>query len=323
MENLAEALKNSSVDTKAFRNSHQLPFPEIEATSPGEKPFLACRYNRVGDKHRSPWSNKLHPSENASEADMDAELRKVEINMNAVWDAYKSLYYGGEAVGSVYLSASEKGPFRGAFCLQKKCLAGCWSSFHLVTLEDPVKDSCDYKVESTVLVSLSPSVSSSDTTHSTNIGARRSKETTETCKIRPNQAAASHIENIGAIIEANEIDIRSNIERVNLPKLHEILDTVRKEESSPKPINPLMTMIMDSDIIRKKLSQESVESDSGLEVTGSRDSMDLSARGSVSSTGDPMGSSSRTRSPRPVNPLMGDILSSSVLKKKLAGPDNS
>lgn len=63
---------------------------------------------------------------------------------------------------------------------------------------------------------------------------------------------ASHIENIGTILEANEIEMRSNLERVLIPNTVEVIGAIQKEPEAPKAVNPLVGMIMSSDVLKKK-----------------------------------------------------------------------
>jgi hypothetical protein len=72
---------------------------------------------------------------------------------------------------------------------------------------------------------------------------------------------ASHIENLGTLIEANEIDLRSSMERVHVPKTQEIMNDIQKSEPKrPVAVNPLMGMIMNSDMLKKKLANEAAGS---------------------------------------------------------------
>ena len=89
------------------------------------------------------------------------------------------------------------------------------------------------------------------------LSANVSKETSKTCKVSSSSISSSHIENIGTLIEANEIDLRSTVERVHIPKTHEIMNDIQKSEPKrPVAVNPLMGMIMNSDMLKKKLANE-------------------------------------------------------------------
>jgi len=247
-------MKDNPDASDALAKKYQLPFEVMDVEDKGERPFLICRYNRVGDKHRSPWTNDLYPKADGDGPQEDDELRNLELKVNHVWDAYKNLYYGPQAVGSVYLQDSDKEAFRGVFGIQKKCGAGSWNSIHFIHVDNPEEKTCSYRVESSVLMILEPSIAGT-----VDLSASLSKQTSKVCKIQKTMLEASHIENIGKLVEANEIDLRSNLERVHIPKLQEILDNIqKKKEKSYRPaVNPLMGMIMESDVLKKKLAKES------------------------------------------------------------------
>jgi hypothetical protein len=81
---------------------------------------------------------------------------------------------------------------------------------------------------------------------------------TRSCKIQTDKGIpinVSHIEHIGTLIESNEIDLRSNLERVLIPKNHETLDAIQKKQISRPQMNPLMGMVMNSDVLKKKLAK--------------------------------------------------------------------
>lgn len=235
---------------------HLLPFTVMDLEDEDERPFLVCRYNTIGDKHRSPWTNHLHPKANGDEPGEPDELRHLEATVNDVWDAYKGLYYGREAVGSVYLLDSDKGSFQGLFGISKKGPSGSWNSLHIVHVDEPEENTCNYRVESSVLVILEPDTNSGESPH-LEVSATLSKEVSKTCKVKQAMMAASHIENLGTLIEANEIDLRSSLERVYIPKTLEIMDGIQKKADKMKPaLNPLMGMIMDSSMLKKKLASK-------------------------------------------------------------------
>ena len=94
--------------------------------------FLLTPYNRDGDSHRSPWSNQYFPPLDEQEEGEGEELqyypsdalRALELEANELWEVYRELYYGGEAVGSVYLWDLESG---GGGATGAGVLAGCFA----------------------------------------------------------------------------------------------------------------------------------------------------------------------------------------------------
>ena len=181
----------------------------------------------------------------------DELLLEIEEKFNVVWEAYTTLYYGHDAVSSVVLTETDRGDLNGFFAIQKKCDEGSWNSMHFMTMEPPTAKDCTYRIVSHVLMVLKPEIDGKDGT-SVDLSSYMTKDTTKTLKIQPAFIMASHIENIGTVLEQNEIDIRSNLERVSIPNTVEVTDAVQKLPEAPKMANPLMGMIMSSDVLKKK-----------------------------------------------------------------------
>lgn len=285
---LGDASCNNPDAVQALERKHPLPFQVIDCNEDGEKPFLTCWYNRVGssEQYRSPWTNKTHPKsekqEQSSDDDDDnvnetthdemqeeeGEIRVFEATCNDVWDSYKNLYYGHGAVGSVYLkeSSDDGVAFEGMFGIQKETTSGSWDSVSFVRVDEPGDKDCNYRVETSLCLILKPSVPNVESPQSSStradISLTVSKEVTKACKISQNKLPLniSHIEHMGTLIEANEIELRSNLEKVLIPKNQEILDIIRKKQepqASRRPqVNPLMGMVMNSDLLKKKLAQQ-------------------------------------------------------------------
>lgn len=272
----------------ALLRKNLIPFTVYQPTSAadGERPFLQCGYNRTHEtgKYRSPWTGKIRPSDDDATTDLTAgndstdpdNLRLLELTLNEVWDAYKNLYYGHDAVGSVYLR-HEKGalsvensttPFQGMFGICKhREGSGNWHSVSLIRVDEPSDEgTCHYRVETHVLVVIEPKPGGNDVSEggvdphlNIDLSASVSKEVSKELKIDPNIITMSHIENIGELIESNEMDLRSQLEQVLFPKALLLLDTLMKEEKQtfrPVGVNPLMGMIMDSAVLKKKMEKK-------------------------------------------------------------------
>eukprot|EP00977_Amphora_coffeiformis_P009668 scaffold2227_cov168-Amphora_coffeaeformis.AAC.5 len=261
VKSFAEILKNNPDAKEAMLKKYPMPFatytPTEEEKKQGEKPFILCRQNRVGDKHRSPWTRVLYPKpkgttvNTAPKFEEDELLLTIEEKFNTVWEAYTNLYYGHDGISSVILNETEKGDLSGFFAVQKKCEEGSWNSMHFMSMEPPTAKTCTYRIISHVLMVLNPGINGKESTE-VDLSSYMVKDTTKELKILPAFIMTSHIENIGTILEANEIDIRSSIERVHIPNTAEALDAIQKPPEAPKPVNPLMGMMMSSDILKKK-----------------------------------------------------------------------
>lgn len=78
--------------------------------------YLLCDYNRDGDSHRSPWSNRYNPP--LEDGFVPSEkLRAMEVEFNELFDAYRELYFEG-GTSSVYLWDLDQG-FAGCFLIKK------------------------------------------------------------------------------------------------------------------------------------------------------------------------------------------------------------
>ena len=134
------------------------PLEEAKCTDTG-RAYLLCDYNRDGDSHRSPWSNKYDlpiddgfvPSE---------KLRRLEVEANTLFDCYRELYFEG-GTSSVYLWELDSDDFAGCFLIKKKVSGhefvteGCWDSIHVVevNLEEGGK-AANYKLTTTVILTM-------------------------------------------------------------------------------------------------------------------------------------------------------------------------
>ena len=105
-----------------------------------KKDYLLCDYNRDGDSYRysfrsspihrahvnsSPWSNRYDPPLDGG-AQPSAELRKIEVQANEVFDIYRLLYYEG-GCSSVYCWDLADGGF--ACCILIKKSTSAYYSF--------------------------------------------------------------------------------------------------------------------------------------------------------------------------------------------------
>jgi capping protein beta len=225
-----------------------------------EKPFLWCPYNQHETAFRSPWTQFYYSVETNNgvediriyERECPEEeqfVRDLEGAANEVWSSYVHLYYGKEAIGSVYLKPSESSnggagsssssSFEGLFGVQKSAAGnGSWDSVHLIKVDEPNEQTktCEYHVESAVSMSLTLGNDKSD------ISASLTKDTTKTLPIRYSGVLASHLENIGKMIEDVEIDFRSKLERVHLPSTIEVIPSIYRKQHGPSGTAHLMTV---------------------------------------------------------------------------------
>eukprot|EP00531_Pseudo-nitzschia_arenysensis_P001953 CAMPEP_0116142754 /NCGR_PEP_ID=MMETSP0329-20121206/15077_1 /TAXON_ID=697910 /ORGANISM="Pseudo-nitzschia arenysensis, Strain B593" /LENGTH=521 /DNA_ID=CAMNT_0003638011 /DNA_START=186 /DNA_END=1751 /DNA_ORIENTATION=- len=299
-----------------------LPLGATSATgeTDEDRPFLQTPFNKLDERnYRSPWKK----------SNGDDDVLELEQTANEVWDAYRQLYYGNDAVGSVFVrrkgadartgtpsKAKKGGSLEALFGIQKKSFGengsdeiARWDSVHTVTIEVPNFDegTCEYKIQSAVWcrykpedvgdvpkaqrpkpatppkkkASTSPKKPNSKldvarlevfdravnnwdnkSNHSKTGGdaavdlskvgknlppipavvtssAVYTKDTSKVCKLQANKKqtkaipVASHIQNIGTLLEKIEADVRSKLERVDAPKCVEVLQGMYRPSLSP------------------------------------------------------------------------------------------
>lgn len=270
------------------RQNHYIPFQLIDNTSQdGERPFLIGAYNDAGSgQYRSPWTNRLYHwnKDNHSiidvqsgEIDLDTstgKLRCVEVEFNQVWDAYKNLYYGHEAVGSVYLKNDEENSanLKGCFCIQKQSSdCASWHSISFVHAKEVSECEFEYSIDTTVHVVTHTAMASytehnecQSTSNQIHIGTTMSKSCCKTCKTQADKEEIhkDHIVHMGSIIEAHETELRSNLERNVMPKHQETIAAIQKKQTRRPQVNPLMGMMMNSEMLKKRLAKSSSVNDS-------------------------------------------------------------
>ena len=257
-----DGLEKSSLDPKAKEKLDQeFPVPFAVCTFDGDtkgKSFIMCRQNKVKDgEYRSPWSNKVYKKGGVKTStksnQTDEMLLELEKKFNTVWSAYAKLYYGAKAVSSCFLGETEEKKFQAVFCIHKACDEGAWHSYHTVLMDDPEEKTCQYHVTSSVWVKVDPDCSEYTDPTTVDASALLTKSVSKVMKIERFFLTEFHLQNIGSIVEAVEIEIRSNLEQVLLPKTKDIMDTIQKEPEQPRQrVNPLMGMIMDSNVLKKK-----------------------------------------------------------------------
>lgn len=205
------------------------PLKEETCPDTGRK-YLICDYNRDGDCHRSPWSNKYNPP--LDDGFLPSEkLRLMEVEFNELFDAYRELYFEGGA-SSVYLWDLEHG-FAGCFLIKKNVQgdrfvkSGSWDSIHIVEVTDN-KTSATYKLTTTVMLGMN--VDKQEVGEATWSGSL----TRQTEVNAPVNETKTHYFNIGRLIEDMETDMRSNLNELYILKTREIVNSIRSLNSGPK-----------------------------------------------------------------------------------------
>ncbi|KAK0554330.1 F-actin-capping protein subunit beta [Tilletia horrida] len=213
--------------------------------------FLCCQFNMDAGSWRSPWSSTYDPplgraavgsgdaeGGDITEAEGDEEeegaqpspkLRELEIKANEAFSQYKQLYYEG-GLSSVYLWNPEEtdDSIAGVVLIRKDVDDGpgpssTWSSMHVfeANMEKSSKHA-EYKLTSTIMLSVArkgdPKLGELELSGSlTRLDAAKYEVPT----------LASHITNIGRMIESQEAKIRGLLQEVYFGKTRDIVGSLR------------------------------------------------------------------------------------------------
>lgn len=189
-----------------------------------KRDYLLCDYNRDGDSYRSPWSNKYDPPLDDGNTP-SAELRKLEIEANEVFDIYRDLYFEG-GVSSVYCWDLDNG-FAACVLIKKmqdqskkgQPMKGTWDSIHVVEVTKGSKS--HYKLTSTVMLSIETETKN---TGKVNLAGSLTRQDE---KDFPVNDANPHVANIGKMIEDMEIKLRLTLEQIYFGKTKDIVNELR------------------------------------------------------------------------------------------------
>jgi len=218
------------------------------------KEYLICDYNRDGESYRSPWSNEYDPPLEDGTVP-SVKLRKLEITANEAFDTYREMYYEG-GVSSVFLWDLEDGGFAGVVLLKKVLNAtsstepsGSWDSIHVFETAERGRQA-HYKLTSTIMLQMTDrSVSTSSANanahsrdeKSADTGAKTEGEvilsgsmTRQSEQDFPLQDQASHISNVGRMIEEMEIKMRNQLQEVYFGKTRDVVFDLRSVDDLEK-----------------------------------------------------------------------------------------
>ena len=186
---------------------------------------MLCDYNRDGDSYRSPWTNAYFPAIDDGFLP-SAKLRELETEANALFDAYRELYFEG-GISSVYLWDLDNG-FAGSFLIKKNMQAdkfvkeGSWDSIHIVEVqEDKAAKNFTYKLTTTIMLNMT--INNADLANTGLSGSltRQSEVTKEV------NASNTHCANMGRLIEDMEIEMRGNMNDLYMKKTLEVMSSIR------------------------------------------------------------------------------------------------
>jgi len=195
---------------------------EVRRCATSNRDYLLCDYNRDGDSYRSPWSNEFDPP--IEDGTVPSErVRKLEVAVNEAFDVYRELYYEG-GVGSVYLWDLDDG-FAGVVLLKKAVTpgsrsSGAWDSIHVFESTDRARIS-HYKLTSTVILHLA---TENDALGTMDLSGNMTRQVEADL---PVESDASHVANVGRLVEDMELKMRNLLQEVYFGKARDILSDLR------------------------------------------------------------------------------------------------
>ncbi|KAL8765992.1 MAG: hypothetical protein Q9209_007081 [Squamulea sp. 1 TL-2023] len=186
-----------------------------------KRDYLLCDYNRDGDSYRSPWSNEFYPE--VEDAEMPSErVRKMEVRMGEAIDVYRELYYEG-GVSSVYFWDLDDG-FAGVILLKKttpkSSSEGGWDSIHVFEAIDRARNA-HYKLTSTVILRLS---TGNEALGDMDLSGNMTRQIEQDMPVHDD---ASHIVNVGKLVEDMELKMRNLLQEVYFGKAKDIVGDLR------------------------------------------------------------------------------------------------
>lgn len=195
-----------------------------------KREYLLCDYNRDGDSYRSPWSNKYDPPLDDG-ALPSAELRKVEVAANEIFDIYRDMYFEG-GVSSVYCWDLDDG-FAACILIKKtqdksakgQPMRGTWDSIHVVEVQDNKKNG-HYKLTSTVMLNIETETAPTGQVNLCGSLTRQDEKDFPVSEHNP------HVLNIGRMVEDMEIKLRNTLEQIYFGKTKDIANELRSVTAS-------------------------------------------------------------------------------------------
>lgn len=152
------------------------------------------------------------------------KVRKLEVAANEAFDVYRELYYEG-GVGSVYFWDLDDG-FAGVVLLKKGVTPGSqssgeWDSIHVFEATDRARSS-HYKLTSTVILHLA---NQSEALGDMDLSGNMTRQVEADLPVE--QGDASHIANVGRLVEDMELKMRNLLQEVYFGKAKDVVGELR------------------------------------------------------------------------------------------------
>lgn len=229
----------------------RVDLPLKVANDSGGKPFVLCEYNRDGDSYRSPWTNEYVP-ELEDGLKPAADLRKLELDFNAIFDVYRRQYFAG-GVSTVILWTNQDAQgkhksmneeFHAAFLVQKDVtemgkkseeseekwdVKGSWSSTHLVACtKTKERNQFQYKITSVVTIDLQFAGDDQlGPTHICGCVEATNQQKPEVKAIDEKDINQSHVANIGPLVEQYESTLTNQVKQQYFARMNRVHTELR------------------------------------------------------------------------------------------------
>ncbi|ANQ08785.1 Capping protein (Actin filament) muscle Z-line [Plasmodium coatneyi] len=204
---------------------------KIKFDSEQNKHYLGNMFNKEKDSYRSPYSNRYYPEHCPNGYIPSESLRTLEMLYNEMYDRYRKAYYIG-GLSSVYLwpNPIEEG-FVACFLIKKKenydtCTSLTWEGTHLiqvsithVTIHYQISTTVNFFIKKKNEMTLSASI---------NKALETPKKVSNVNLVKDKYF---HMHNMGKMIEGIENSLRKSIEYIYLPKMNDILNSIRMDDS--------------------------------------------------------------------------------------------
>jgi len=204
---------------------------KLQKDTKAERQFILCDYNRDGDSYRSPWSNTYFPPAEDGVVP-GAALRKLEMEANDIFDTYRKLYFD-TGVSSVYFFTTDKDEkdsknFGACWLIhkdvpgnQKELENGWWDSIHVFECAEQKKNTYEYKLTTTVMVSMGMK---NQLVGEVDLSGSMTQQETKALVL---DNANTHISNMGRMLEEMELKVRNAIEGIYIQKTRDVINGMR------------------------------------------------------------------------------------------------
>ena len=201
--------------------------PLQTATDKQNKPYLLCDYNRDGDSYRSPWTNAYDPPLDDGVLP-SARLRAMELIANDVFDGYREMYYEGGTSSSYFWDVDD---VAFAACVlfkrdteKKKALdAGSWDAIHVVEVRPAGAKAASYKLTTTIMLRVATDHNTGSNPGSLNLAGSITRQAESE---QPVADEASHVANIGRMVEDMENRMRDMIQAIYFGKTKAVVNSL-------------------------------------------------------------------------------------------------